>query len=297
MTTDRDAELSALLDGALPAREESALRDEITRLPELAARLEELARVDAVLRALPARPVPGDLRARLQTKLDAERSDRPLLSARRDAAPRRPLGRRAWLAGFGAAAAAAAAALFVMIGGPRDPNLEPERELASKAPALVAPNGIEQPRDTVLAEARPEPSTGAIPLEPAGIESVGSSEPIAAVSPQPAPLPELAPGPLVDAAPEQTPSEPTQLAATESATISSDDEGTADESAAALSLAPEEQDAPPEQLALAPAAVPLYVELTDDEADALGKLELHDAGIVGVLDLLGELDGLEAEAS
>jgi hypothetical protein len=39
------------------------------------------------------------------------------------------------------------------------------------------------------------------------------------------------------------------------------------------------------------------VEVTDEEADALRELEPHDAMIVGVLDLLGELDELDAEAS
>ena len=72
MTMERDERLSALLDGALAPAEEAALRAELARDPALAAQYEELARVDAALRALPARPVPADLRARLQTKIAAE---------------------------------------------------------------------------------------------------------------------------------------------------------------------------------------------------------------------------------
>jgi anti-sigma factor RsiW len=73
MTPELEERLSALLDGELSAQEAEALREEIARRPELARRLAELAAVDAELRALPERPVPVDLRARLGARVDAER--------------------------------------------------------------------------------------------------------------------------------------------------------------------------------------------------------------------------------
>ena len=44
-------------------------------------------------------------------------------------------------------------------------------------------------------------------------------------------------------------------------------------------------------------ALAFTVELSDAEAAALGELAPTDASVVAVLDLLGELDAIEAEAS
>jgi anti-sigma factor RsiW len=109
MSPEVEAKLSALLDGELPPGEAEALRAEIARRPELAARLAELGAVDALLRALPARPVPAGLRPQLGERIRASRE----ASAAPRGAPRR---RRRWLA---AAALAAAAAALVLVALPR----------------------------------------------------------------------------------------------------------------------------------------------------------------------------------
>jgi len=287
MTTDRDAELSALLDGALDARAESALRDEIARVPELAGRLQELAQVDAALRALPARPVPSNLRARLQAKLDADAhasSARAPLSARRSGAPARP-SRRAWVAGLGAAAAAAAAALVVVVGEPPGNS----GDLAAKPPTAIAPTPVGEPRTTAVAETR-----GAGTAESGDVGSPKISEQVASAEPASAPTA------LSEPSPEPEPNETAEpaLAVDASRVAVTEPPPTsgalqrAEPSPASTGLV---ADPATEQLALA--SPPLFVEVTDDEADALGELELHDATVVGVLDLLGELDSLQAEAS
>lgn len=106
MNPELEAKLSALLDGELAPAEVAALRDEIARSPELAERLAELAAVDDALRALPARPVPPALRARIAERIGAGGS----VQARR-ATRRAPACARRWLAAAALAAAAAALAL------------------------------------------------------------------------------------------------------------------------------------------------------------------------------------------
>lgn len=305
MTTDRDAELSALLDGALSAHEESALRDEIARTPLLAARLEELAHVDVALRALPARAVPADLRARLQARLDAEAHARPRLGALLGSAAARPPRRRAWMAGFGAAAAAAAAALLVVVSGPaNDSGPAPTRDLAVEPPAATAPTALDEAQLRVLAE-EPVDSSASAPLSgdvgrPDAGEQVARVEPAPAPSREPEPELELAASdaeqnegsePPVGVDPALDPAR----VAIEPASPSPIPITSAFQDAAAAP-AGASTGASSDRLAHAPPP-PLYVEVTDDEADALGALELRDATIVGVLDLLGELDELEAEAS
>jgi len=293
MTTDRDAELSALLDGALSANEESALRDEIARVPELAARLEELAHVDAALRALPARAVPGNLRARLQAKLDAEaHAHSPFGSLRTDARGRTS-PRRAWIAGFGAAAAAAAAAVVVMVGGPANDSAPAATgDLAVNPPSATAPAAVDEVRPQAVAEVRAVPSASVVSGD-AG--SGAAADQIARAVPAPAPTPrgeqEPEPGPAASESAQPFAADPSRVAIEETAPAESAfrDEELPLPSAAALSGSASDR--------LALASSPLYVEVTDDEADALGQLELHDATIVGVLDLLGELDELEAGAS
>ncbi len=152
MTPELDEKLSALLDDELPAEEAAALRAEIERRPELQRRLAELAAVDAGLRALPTRPVPADLRARVGARVDAERET----PARRDPAPRR----RRWREVAAFAAAAAALALFVLPRLRSDPEPTPEvvaRTMPEPPPEVVA-RTMPEPPPEVVAQTMPEPT-------------------------------------------------------------------------------------------------------------------------------------------
>jgi negative regulator of sigma E activity len=125
MNPELDEKLSALLDGELSPAEAAALREEVSRSPELTARLAALASVDDGLRELPSPGVPADLRARLSARLEAPGA-RTLAASR--ARPRR------WLA---AAALAAAAAALVLFGLPRAQR--EETRVAQTEPAPVVP--------------------------------------------------------------------------------------------------------------------------------------------------------------
>lgn len=274
MTQERDAELSALLDGALGAHDEAALRSELSRDPALAARLAELAHVDEELRALPARPVPRDLRARLQAKLDADAAARSQPGVLRGGAFVRIRRRRAWAAGF---AAAAAAALVALIGLPgRDdraalnPNLAVTPNPVPDGAAGLGPDGL-PPREEVAS--RPDEAAD-LPAELGTANSAIARE---------TPAPERSKPALETAAPVAT--EEIVLAHREPA----------------VEFEPELPafEAEPRTLPRLAAATspPLLIEVSDDEAEALDELELGDTGIVAVLDLLGELDALEAGAS
>jgi negative regulator of sigma E activity len=263
MTSERDEQLSALLDGALSAAEEGALRDELARDPALAARLQELAGVDDALRALPARPAPSDLRARLQARLEADaqsaRPARALAGTAGGGPPVRSGRRRAWAAGLSAAAAAAVAALLVVV-GERDARRGGAD--VARSPAARAPE---------VARSGPAPALPGESAQPAGAsglaaESAPSSEALA-LRPDVAPSVEAARGASGEAA------APRDLAA-------------ASEIADAAALAAESAPSPA-----------LWVEATEDEARALDALDPADAGVVAVLDWLGALDALEAEAS
>ena len=277
MTQERDAELSALLDGVLDPRDETALRAEIARDPALAARLAELARVDEQLRALPVRPVPLDLRARLQATLDADAAARPQLGVLRGGAFARIRRRRAWAAGF---AAAAAAALVAVVGLPvRESGEATNPELA----VVVTPLLGEQPRSASEVAPTPE-ALAALPrsmsADPAEVRGSGTTE----IAGQ-----EIGPDTSL---PHSTDTEAVAaLASEQTAPEFADTVGSAFEPEL---TAPTE--AQPVQLA-AGARAPLLVELTDDEAEALEELELGDTSIVAVLDLLDELDALESGAS
>jgi len=109
MNPELDARLSALLDGELSPAETEALRAEIARSPELAARLAALAAVDDGLRTLPGARVPSDLRARVERRIRQDEHARR--APRSGAVPGAP--RRRWLAV--AAFAAAAAALLALV--------------------------------------------------------------------------------------------------------------------------------------------------------------------------------------
>jgi anti-sigma factor RsiW len=110
-----DEELSALLDGELGPARQAELRELLARSPEVAARLDALRRVDAALRGIPEREVPGDLLARVH--LQGERTPASEVGGR---GPRR---RRRWLApagGLAAASTAAALALWLAPGAGRE---------------------------------------------------------------------------------------------------------------------------------------------------------------------------------
>jgi anti-sigma factor RsiW len=106
VSSELDEKLSALLDGELAPDEAAALRAELERSPELAARLAALAGVDEGLRTLPGRSVPPGLRARVAAELRASEA--------------RPRARR-WPLAAALAAAAAALALWAWPRAPREP--------------------------------------------------------------------------------------------------------------------------------------------------------------------------------
>ena len=130
-----DEDLSALLDGELPAEREATLRARIEADPRLAARLSELAAVDDSLRTLPRREPSAGLGVATRERIAAESAGpgRPLSA--RGRAPLRPSGRRVWPVATVAAAAAAAVLLLVLVlgrGGELAPPATPfEAELAA----------------------------------------------------------------------------------------------------------------------------------------------------------------------
>ncbi len=142
MNPELEAQLSALLDGELSPEEAVALRAEIARSPELAARLAALAAVDDGLRTLPHRAVPSDLRARVAQRIASERMP-----------PRRA---RRWLA---AAARAAAAAVVALLALPR--TRSDETQVARTAPE---PTPAPAPRVEIAEQAPPPALEDAQPL-------------------------------------------------------------------------------------------------------------------------------------
>jgi negative regulator of sigma E activity len=302
MTSERDAKLSALLDGALAPGEESALRAELARDPALAARLAQLARVDAALRALPVRQVPADLRARLHAKLAAEASAGPALSAVRAGAPARPTRRRAWLAGLSAAAAAAAAALVVVVIGPgreRDGVVSPASELAaSRMPDAPAREVTSDSTADALAQAPGAAAGLAASARPDSVELPGAVD--ASVRHVTAATSAAATHPGSSLAIDSAPAE-SRRGAQDGGLAPADSSSPGGSSATRVATAADSRehtaDLASSTSAGAAAQPALWIEATDDEAAALGELEPADAGVVAVLDWLGELDALEAEAS
>ena len=188
MNPEVDGKLSALLDGELAAGEAEALRAEIARSPELAARLAALAAVDDGLRALPGPGVPADLRARVERQLRAERSAHPREPATARRAPPRAAprsgaipdirrstavrGRRRWVVAVVAVAAAAALVLLVLPRLGREEAQVAQREpeaLPLVEPAPPAQEPPEPPR-AALAEQPPEPAPAPAPTAPAAEE-------------------------------------------------------------------------------------------------------------------------------
>ena len=152
-------ELSAYLDGALDPEREAQVNGELARSPALAARLAELREVDARLKALPAPPVPGDLRARLQQRIEAQA--RPATGRGR----RAPIRRSRWLSEptiVAAAVTAAAVALMVLVGRPvaeRPPEPIVEGPAAHQAPRQIVEEPAPQtPTQIVESTAAAEPT-------------------------------------------------------------------------------------------------------------------------------------------
>ena len=188
MNPEIDEKLSALLDGELSPAEAEALRAEVARSPELAARLAALAAVDDGLRALPGPRVPAELRARVERQLRVERSAHPREPAAARRAPPRAAprggaipdilrstavrGRRRWVVAAVAVAAAAALVLLALppLGREEAPVAKREREaLPLVEPAPPAQEPPEAPR-AALAEQPPEPAPAPAPTAPAAEE-------------------------------------------------------------------------------------------------------------------------------
>ena len=96
MNPELEERLSALLDGELSPEEETSLRTELDRSPELRQRLAELAAVGDALRVLPGPEASDDLKERLRARIAAEseapqHEDRDTPPATRGPARRRPL--------------------------------------------------------------------------------------------------------------------------------------------------------------------------------------------------------------
>src|SRR5262245_2884243 len=164
--TELYEKLCAFLDGELGEGEAAALRAELARRPELAARLAELAAVDAGLRALPAGAVAPDLRAKLERRIRAERS--PGAARRPPRSRAGPGRRRRWLAAAVLSAAAAALALVVL------PRLQHrETALANVEPApIVEP--APAPADAAVSEDLPVIEVLDVLAELDELEGVGS---------------------------------------------------------------------------------------------------------------------------
>jgi len=189
-----EEELSALVDGELAEERAHELRSHATTCARCAERVAAFERAGVLLSALPARPVPADLRARLQARIDAEGAEAAAPVSR---TPTRaaPPSRRRWLGSrvFATAAAlAAAVALFWALApgqrsGPGSeierppiarqespppapaptPELDPAPELPN-VPEPLAPQIAETtpaPAAPQIAEAKPEPSPTAADAE------------------------------------------------------------------------------------------------------------------------------------
>lgn len=169
-----DADYSALLDGELAPEREAELRAHVDRCARCQARLEALRRVDASLAALPTPPVANDLRARLQARIDAERS--PVAAPPGRVAPRRPRRWQSAPAISAAVAAAAAIALYLALSPGEDSSpsgAAPEAQIA-RAPAsepeelgpLREPLEITETLPPATHPDEPEPAIADLDAEP-----------------------------------------------------------------------------------------------------------------------------------
>ncbi len=169
--TELDEALSALHDAELSEEQAAALRARVDAEPALARRLDRFDAVDRRLRAHAAPEVSGDLFARLQRRIEKDRSGSHG-SARLRTPARRLLGARLGLAG--GLAAAAALTLYLALGS--GPGNDPAREaMPGLVKSAIAPEGPPPfSAETVVAERE----AVARPLLP---EAVASAPGIAAL--------------------------------------------------------------------------------------------------------------------
>ncbi len=148
-----DENLSAWLDGELDDAAVEELRAEIEERPGLAARLEQLRRVDEELRALPEPAVRPELAERLRERIAEEERAAPQPSRRRGSPA--PPPRRRWMLPLLAAAAAAG---LVFLALPRLRQTPPQEEAAvARAPT---PESV---AETIAPEPSPEASPDPAP--------------------------------------------------------------------------------------------------------------------------------------
>ncbi len=147
--TELDEALSALHDAELSEEQAAALRARVDAEPALARRLDRFDAVDRRLRAHAAPEVSGDLFARLQRRIEKDRSGSHG-SARLRTPARRLLGARLGLAG--GLAAAAALTLYLALGS--GPGNDPAREaMPGLVKSAIAPEGSPpSSAETVVAE-------------------------------------------------------------------------------------------------------------------------------------------------
>ena len=169
--TELDEALSALHDAELSEEQAAALHARVDAEPALARRLDRFDAVDRRLRAHAAPEVSGDLFARLQRRIEKDRSGSHG-SARLRTPARRLLGARLGLAG--GLAAAAALTLYLALGS--GPGNDPAREaMPGLVKSAIAPEGSPpSSAETVVAERE----AVARPLLP---EAVASAPGIAAL--------------------------------------------------------------------------------------------------------------------
>jgi len=159
-----DADLSALLDGALARPREAELRAHVAGCARCSERLARLARVDEALRSLPAGEVPADLAGRLRARIAAEGRGRSSASRGPSPSRRTPSRRRRWIPlAAGAIAAAAALALYLVVSRPRTAKEEPTLAEGEK-PVLES--------EIAKRESVPEPS----PAELEAIQAASDEE-------------------------------------------------------------------------------------------------------------------------
>jgi anti-sigma factor RsiW len=169
--TELDEALSALHDAELSEEQAAALRARVDAEPALARRLDRFDAVDRRLRAHAAPEVSGDLFARLQRRIEKDRSGSHG-SARLRTPAQRLLGARLGLAG--GLAAAAALTLYLALGS--GPGNDPAREaMPGLVKSAIVPEGSPpSSAETVVAERE----AVARPLLP---EAVASAPGIAAL--------------------------------------------------------------------------------------------------------------------
>jgi anti-sigma factor RsiW len=123
------AELSALVDGTLPAERRQAVEARVAASPELQELLERQRRAVTAMQELTSEPVPTSLQAAVEARRRAPRASRGL--------PRWLMPRVAVAGALAAAIAIVAAVVFT--GGPAAPTVAEAARFAAEAPSGPAP--------------------------------------------------------------------------------------------------------------------------------------------------------------